>query len=160
MCFPEELKQRIHSTSSTLELTVATQEQLSGNWNQLKGRIRERWGQLTDDELQEVQGDFDQLIGLIQQKTGQARAQVERTVQELSEECAGVFSGASERAREYFDQASESVSDAADQVRQRVRHGYAEAEHLVQRRPAESVAVAFGTGLIAGVIVGLVIRSR
>ena len=63
-------------------------------------------------------------------------------------------------AREYLNQASESTSEVSDQVRERVREGYAGAEQLVQRRPAESLAVAFGTGLIAGVIVGLVLRSR
>ncbi len=139
---------------------MATQEQLAGNWKQLKGLIREQWGQLTDDELQEVQGDFDQLVGLIQQKTGETKARVEKIVEELSEQCTSVYGQAKVKAREYLDQANESVSEVADQMRERVREGYAEAEQLVQRRPAESLAVAFGTGLIAGVIVGLVLRSR
>lgn len=139
---------------------MATQEQLAGNWNQLKGLIRKQWGQLTDDELQEVQGDYEQLVGLIQQKTGQAKAKIENVVEGLSEQCTGMFGQAKDVARDYLGQASESVSDVAGQVRERVREGYAGAEHLVQRRPAESVAIAFGTGLIAGVIVGLVLRSR
>jgi len=139
---------------------VATKEQITGNWNQLKGLLREQWGQLTDDELQEAHGDYEQLVGLIQQKTGQAKTKVERIVNELSDQCAGVFASAKEAAREYLGQAGESVTDAAGQVRERVTEGYTEAEALVKRRPAESVAVAFGTGLIAGVIVGLVCRSR
>ena len=142
------------------ELAVATKEQIAGNWNQLKGLLREQWGQLTDDELQEAQGDYEQLIGLIQQKTGQAKTKIERIVNELSDQCAGVFANAKEAAREYLGQAGGSVNEAAAQVRDRVSEGYSEAEALVKRRPAESVVVAFGTGLIAGVIVGLVCSSR
>lgn len=135
---------------------MLTEEQISGNWNQLKGLIRERWGQISDDELQEVQGEFGQLVGLIQQKTGEARIQIEQTLDRLSQESGSLL----ESAQDYFDQAGESVREAAGQVGDRVRSGYASAEQLVKQRPAESVAVAFGTGLIAGVIVGLVLRSK
>ena len=51
---------------------MSTQEKLVGNWNQIKGKVKQRWGQLTDDELSEVEGHFDQLVGLVQQKTGEA----------------------------------------------------------------------------------------
>jgi len=62
-------------------------------------------------------------------------------------------------AREYAEQAGETLRGAADQVRQRTQ-GYAEdAQAMVRRRPAESVAVAFGAGLIVGLIVGIVAGS-
>ncbi|QDT01108.1 CsbD family protein [Adhaeretor mobilis] len=128
---------------------MITQQQLTGNWNQLKGLIQEKWGQLTDDELQEVSGEFEQIVGLIQQKTGEARQQVEATLEKLSEKSSGMVQHAADTAKEYFGQASDSMRDAAGQVRQ-----------TVEKRPAESVAVAFGTGLLAGVVVGLVLRSR
>ncbi len=137
---------------------MANQQQLEGSWNRLKGKLKERWGQLTDDELDEVEGDAEQLVGLIQQKTGQTRQQVERTLDEISEESGSYATQASEAARQYVDQASEALQDTADQVASRVRASYSSAEEMVQRKPAESVAIAFGTGLIAGVIVGLVAR--
>ena len=59
---------------------MSTQQQTIGNWGELKGRVKERWGQLTDDELHEVEGNYDQLLGLIQQKSGEAREEIERTV--------------------------------------------------------------------------------
>ena len=62
---------------------MSTQERMIGNWNQIKGKVKQRWGQLTDDELSEVEGNIDQLVGLIQQKTGDAREQIERVVNEL-----------------------------------------------------------------------------
>jgi len=131
-----------------------------GNWNQLKGKVKQRWGQLTDDELTHVEGHFDQLVGLVQQKTGQGRQEIERALSELSDQAGGTFTQASEMAREYVDQAGEKLRGAADQIRERTQ-GYAEdAQAMVRNRPAESVAVAFGAGIIVGLIVGIVSGSR
>ena len=53
---------------------MVNQQTLQGNWNELKGKLREKWGQLTNEDLQVAQGNVDQLIGLIQRKTGEARS--------------------------------------------------------------------------------------
>jgi uncharacterized protein YjbJ (UPF0337 family) len=140
--------------------TMATQERLLGNWNQLKGKIKQQWGQLTDDELNEVEGNFDQLVGLVQQKTGEARKYIERTLSDLNDQAGGVFTHATEAARQYVDQASDRLRGAADQIRERTREGYDEARELLRRRPAESVAIAFGTGLVVGLLVGIVAGTR
>jgi hypothetical protein len=47
------------------EQNMSTQEKVMGNWNQVKGKVKQKWGQLTDDELSEVEGNVDQLIGLV-----------------------------------------------------------------------------------------------
>ncbi|MGH7584735.1 MAG: CsbD family protein, partial [Gemmatimonadales bacterium] len=39
---------------------------LKGNWNQLKGKVRERWGELTDDEIDQIEGEREQLVGALQ----------------------------------------------------------------------------------------------
>jgi len=137
-----------------------TQEKVMGNWNQIKGKVKQKWGQLTDDELSEVEGNFDQLVGLVQQKTGEARKQIERTLSEISDQAGGTFTQATEADRQYVDQAGEKLRGAADQIRERGRESYEEAQQMFRRRPAESVAVAFGTGLVVGLIVGLVASSR
>lgn len=49
-----------------------------GKWNELKGRVKERWGDLTDDDLDRIEGRRDQLIGAIQQRYGKARDEAER----------------------------------------------------------------------------------
>jgi uncharacterized protein YjbJ (UPF0337 family) len=139
---------------------MSTQEKMIGNWNRMKGKVKQRWGQLTDTELNEVEGNFDQLVGLIQQKTGDARQQIERVVNELSEDAGGVIMQASEAAREYAGQAGDALRGAAEQVRERTVEGYEGAQEMFRRRPAESVAAAFGTGLLVGLVVGLVIGSR
>jgi uncharacterized protein YjbJ (UPF0337 family) len=88
---------------------------LKGSWNEVKGRLRTRWSQLSGDELGAFDGNVDQLVGLIQRKTGEARTAIE---------------------------------------------GVENAQDMVQRRPIESAAICFGSGLLAGVIIGLCMRSR
>jgi len=128
---------------------MIAQEELRGSWNQLSGLIREKWGQISEDELLRVEGQVDQLVGLIQEKTGQAKRTVEDALETMSQECGGVLSDVAATARQYVDQAGN-----------RVQEGYEEAQRLVKTKPAESVAVAFGTGIIAGVVVSLLFRSR
>ena len=77
---------------------MSTKERMTGNWNQLKGKVKQRWGQLTDDELSEVEGNVDQLVGLIQQKTGDARETIQQVVDELSESAGGAVAQATETA--------------------------------------------------------------
>jgi uncharacterized protein YjbJ (UPF0337 family) len=139
---------------------MSTQQQLTGNWNQLKGKLKERWGQLSDDELQSAEGNYDQLVGLIQQRTGEGRQQVERLLNELNEQTGGAMAKAAETARQYADQAREAMRGAAEQVRYRAGERYQDAQEMVRQQPAEAVAVAFGTGLLLGLVIGIMASSR
>ncbi|MGB7872798.1 MAG: CsbD family protein [Anaerolineales bacterium] len=58
---------------------------LAGNWKQLRGQVREQWGELTDDELDQIAGKRDQLIGKIQEKYGHTREKAENEVDEFLE---------------------------------------------------------------------------
>jgi uncharacterized protein YjbJ (UPF0337 family) len=51
---------------------------LKGQWTQLKGKAREQWGKLTDDELDQMQGNAEILIGKIQERYGRSREEAER----------------------------------------------------------------------------------
>ena len=53
---------------------------LKGKWLQLKGSIREKWGQLTDDDVDRVEGNAEQLVGVIQERYGYAKQQAEDEV--------------------------------------------------------------------------------
>jgi uncharacterized protein YjbJ (UPF0337 family) len=59
------------------------QDTLQGNWKQMKGKVKERWGKLTDDDLDVAEGRADQLAGLIQERYGIAREEAERQVREF-----------------------------------------------------------------------------
>ncbi len=48
-----------------------------GKWKEMRGQVREWWGELTDDDLDKVGGNADKLIGLLQQKYGYTREQAE-----------------------------------------------------------------------------------
>lgn len=136
------------------------QQILQGSWNEIRGKIRERWGQLTDDDLQNVQGNVDQLVGLIQRKTGEARKNIEGYLTEMTAEGGNMAARAAETAREYTSQAATAVREGYETVADEMRDRYAQAERMIQERPAMSAAVALGAGVFLGVMVGLCLRSR
>ena len=55
-------------------------DHVEGNWKQLKGHAKEKWGKLTDDDWDTAAGKRDQLIGKLQERYGYARDQAEREV--------------------------------------------------------------------------------
>lgn len=55
-------------------------EQFSGQWNTIKGKVKEKWGKLTDDDLSRIEGKRDQLLGFIQKRYGYEK---ERAQEEL-----------------------------------------------------------------------------
>ena len=58
--------------------------QFEGKWDQMKGRVKEAWGDLTDDDLERTGGKWDQLVGTIKEKTGQAGDAIEKKLRELT----------------------------------------------------------------------------
>ena len=64
----------------------STWDQIAGKWKQFRGRITEKWGELTDDEVDEINGRRDVLAGKIQEKYGIAREEANRQIDEWAEE--------------------------------------------------------------------------
>lgn len=58
-------------------------EILEGKWHEVKGKIKEKWGALTDDELDQVDGKFEQLEGILRQKYGLNKEQVESELKKI-----------------------------------------------------------------------------
>ena len=58
-------------------------DQAAGQWKQIKGRVKEQWGKLTDDDLTRLEGDQEQLAGRIQERYGVAKEEAERQVREF-----------------------------------------------------------------------------
>jgi uncharacterized protein YjbJ (UPF0337 family) len=63
-------------------------DQLKGKWKQLKGSVKERWGKLTDDDLDVIDGQSEQLIGTIQERYGIAREAAQKQVDEWNKSLA------------------------------------------------------------------------
>jgi uncharacterized protein YjbJ (UPF0337 family) len=58
-------------------------DQMEGKWKQVRGSIRERWGRLTDDDLEQVAGKKDQLVGRIQERYGIAKETAAKEVDDF-----------------------------------------------------------------------------
>ncbi|MBR9831756.1 CsbD family protein [Acidiluteibacter ferrifornacis] len=61
----------------------ATSDKLKGNWNQFKGKLKQEYADLTDDDLQYEEGQEDELIGRIQEKTGKAKEEIKSFIDKL-----------------------------------------------------------------------------
>ncbi|AZV07781.1 CsbD family protein [Enterobacter sp. N18-03635] len=57
-------------------------DEISGNWKQFKGKAKEKWGKLTDDDMTVIEGKRDQLVGKIQERYGYAKDQAENEVKD------------------------------------------------------------------------------
>ena len=57
-----------------------TRDELKGQWTQLRGEVKQWWGKLTDDDLKVIEGDFDQLAGRLQERYGYSKEQAEREI--------------------------------------------------------------------------------
>ena len=55
-------------------------DRVEGNWKQFRGKVQEKWGKLTDDDLDVIQGNRDQLEGKIQERYGQAKEEIRKDV--------------------------------------------------------------------------------
>ena len=61
-------------------------DQIAGKWKQFKGEVRSRWGDLTDDDLEQVAGQRDKLVGKIQERYGIAKEEAHRQIDEWETE--------------------------------------------------------------------------
>jgi uncharacterized protein YjbJ (UPF0337 family) len=68
-----------HNPMNTLEI--------KGDWNITKGKLKQKWAKLTDDDLQYIEGKQDELLGRIQKRTGETREAVEKAVKESCSTC-------------------------------------------------------------------------
>ena len=61
------------------------QDRMDGNWTQFKGKVKEQWGKLTDDDLDIIAGKRDQLLGRIQERHGIAKDEAEKQLDVFQE---------------------------------------------------------------------------
>ena len=61
---------------------MMNKDEVSGNWKQFKGKVKEQWGKLTDDDMTVIEGKRDQLVGKVQERYGYAKDQAEKEVKD------------------------------------------------------------------------------
>jgi uncharacterized protein YjbJ (UPF0337 family) len=62
---------------------MSTKLEIKGNWNEIKGKLKQKYGQLTDDDLTFAQGKDDELLGRLQKRLGQSKEDIRKTIEEL-----------------------------------------------------------------------------
>ena len=139
---------------------MISQQTLQGNWHEVKGLLRSKWGALTDDDVAVFNGNVEELMGTIQRKTGEARESVEQFFEQFNSNGASAVNRAGEAVRTGAQHAMDAVEETSHRAAASVREGYVEVEDMVRQRPIESIVVCFGAGVITGVVVSLLLRWR
>ena len=81
---------------------------LKGDWNLVKGKIKEKWGKLTDDDLTEINGKKEQLLGKIQKKYGFAKEKAEQELTDWEKQC-GCSSHAKDMDRDELEEEERDI---------------------------------------------------
>jgi uncharacterized protein YjbJ (UPF0337 family) len=139
---------------------MVSAQRLQGEWNSVRGQVKKKWDQLTDEDLRFSNGNIDQLVGRIQNKTGEAREAIEHYLDELTSQGASAISQAAESAREYAGYAADNMREGYNRMSDRFGRGFDASREIVRDNPARSIAMVLGVGVLLGVFVGLAVRSR
>ncbi len=127
---------------------------LQGHWNELKGEVKKRWGQLSEDDLKWSGGNIDQLVGRIQQRTGETRDAIEKYLDQLTSHGGSAVSSAVESVGSYAQQVSHRLRDHYGDMSEQAQEGYVTARDYVSRNPMPWIGLAFGLGVLTGVLMG------
>ena len=151
------------------------------SWNQIKGKLRQKYGQLTDDDVNFVEGKGEELLGRLQSKLGLAGPELDAMLRKVKGEfddaegglrgtMESVKAAAGQAAVDLKGKATEVVDDlkhvasvkaeefkgqageAYDHARQRVRSLHEDAEEYVRQKPREALLSAVAAGFVLGLL--------
>jgi uncharacterized protein YjbJ (UPF0337 family) len=139
---------------------MVAQDKLSGSWHTIVGAIKEKFGQVTGDDLTRVQGNFDQLVGLLERKTGQTRESIEAFIDDVVDGGSSLYQKAKQKSADVVHQASDYVQQGVSQVSRRAEEGVDYARETVRSKPVESLAIVAGLSALAGLAIGFSMACR
>ena len=130
-------------------------DRLEGDWKQLKGRAKERWGKLTDDDLTAISGRRAQLEGKIQERYGYAKGQARKEIEDWYRSTDSHLADEIDNIRTEIQNLTSSVGRIANKQIGRAQVRATEAAHDVEaaitRNPLTAIAIAVGLGFLFGV---------
>jgi len=62
---------------------MSTKLEIKGNWNEVKGKLKQKYGQLTDDDLTFSQGKDEELLGRLQKRLGQTKEDIRKVIESM-----------------------------------------------------------------------------
>jgi len=130
-------------------------DRLEGDWKQLKGRAKERWGKLTDDDLTAISGRRTQLEGKIQERYGYAKSQARKEIEDWYRSTEPYLADEIDDIRTEIQSLASSVGRLAnkqiDRAQVRATEAARDVEAAITRNPFTAIAIAVGLGFLFGV---------
>lgn len=133
-------------------------------WDEISGKLKQRYGQLADDDLTFAEGKTEELYGRLRERLGMSQDELEDVLGEMHDSLSGRMEEARERAGEMADEVRQRASEAAgavkaqagaayDRTRDRARTLLEDGEEYVRHNPRESLVVALFAGFVAGLLI-------
>ena len=135
---------------------------VEGDWKRMKGKVKEQWGRLTDDDLTTIGGRREQLEGKIQERYGYAKDQVRREIDDWYRSTALATNGDADELADQIEAirtdiqsltstvgriANKQLGRAQDKAVEAARN----AEDAIRQNPVSAMAIAAGLGFLFGV---------
>lgn len=120
------------------------QQQLSGNWQQLKGKFHEQWGKLTDDDLEESKGKAEALIGKITQRYGLKKEEAEQKFHQYLEKL--------DNSGNPIREVASDVANVARDVKEKASETVKDYWQFAKDKPLATLGVAAAAGAILGML--------
>lgn len=127
---------------------MINQEQLQGNWQQLKGKLKKKWGKLTDDDLLESEGKRERLIGKITERYGIEKEKAAKKIDKYLQR----FDEAGNEMKSLVN----TVSDMAERANCKVHEMAEQCPTYVKKHPLTAV----GAAVVTGAVVGIMLRRK
>ncbi len=135
-----------------------------GSWDLIKGKLKQKYADLTDDDLTFVEGKGDELLGRLKTKLGMSKDAVIAMLHELEDSGSSLRHGVREkvseataRVGEMVDDVRERVTEAAGEAYEYTRDGartlQVKAEDYVTRQPVTALLTALAVGFVAGILI-------
>ena len=134
------------------------------HWDEIKGKLKQRYGQLTDDDFAFVEGKGEELLGRLRERLGISSEDLNALLDELYSEAGSRVEWARHKAAELAEDVRASAATAAEEVkaqagvaynqaRRQARGFWQEGEEYIRQNPRESLVTALFAGFIAGLLI-------
>lgn len=135
-------------------------ETMTESWTDLKDRVRAKWSNLTDNVLDQGKESKEKLVSIIQRMTGESREKINAHLDNSIEAASDWYSRAAEAVQAGAEQVQEQVQQGVKYARESVESCTEQTGKMIQARPVESLLATFAVGMVTGLALEMVFRSK